>query len=179
VELNIGMDSIYNVLMKVGCKVCSSESMGFYRTRISITRGECPFLSSGYIDIVNKGNGIISQVDIHFDSFDTYDADKLKAFVGRRKDIALGLERSSINAPLIDVKETQQSVVDRIRNGIEGSDMQLVSATAITDHQVRLSFDSAIGGGELDLYFNKKGVLTSLGRNTLQKSDFEVLRESI
>ena len=177
VELNIGMDSIYNVLMKVGCKVCSSESMGFYRTRISITRGECPFSSSGYIDIVNKGNGIISQVDIHFDSFDTHEADKLKAFVGRRKDIALGLERSSINSPLIDVKETQQSVVDRIRNGIEGSDMQLVSATAITDHQVRLSFDSVTGGGELDLYFNKKGVLTSLGRNTLQKLDFEILRK--
>ena len=62
---------------------------------------------------------------------------------------------------------------------IEGTNLQLVSAKAITEHHLRLSFESVNGGGELDLYFNKKGVLTSLGRNTLQKSDFEVLRESI
>ena len=64
-------------------------------------------------------------------------------------------------------------------NGLIGSGLRLVSAKAITDHQLRLSFVSATGGGELDLYLNKKGILTHLGRNTLQKSDFEELRNCI
>ena len=178
-EMHNGTGSIYDVLTRDGCKVDFSKSIDSYRTRIRISRGEGSFATSGYVDIVNKGNGIISQVDIHFDSFGEPVLNILKAFVGKRKDIALGLERSLRDVPVIVVEEIQKPVVERIMSDIEGTNLQLVSAKAITEHHLRLSFESVNGGGELDLYFNKKGVLTSLGRNTLQKSDFEVLRECI
>jgi hypothetical protein len=178
-EMHNGTGSIYDVLTRDGCKVDFSKSIDSYRTRIRISRGGGSFATSGYVDIVNKGNGIISQVDIHFDSFGEPVLNNLKAFVGKRKDIALGLERSLRDVPFIVVEEIQKPVVERIVSDIEGTNLQLVSAKAITEHHLRLSFESVNGGGELDLYFNKKGVLTSLGRNTLQKSDFEVLRESI
>ncbi len=171
--------SLYDTLMQADCKVGSSRNLDAYRTRITISRGDEPFPSEGYIDIVNRRNGAISQVDIHFDSFNEHECNKIKAFVGKNKDIALGREQPLPNSPAIDVRAAHKPVVERIMNGLIGSGLRLVSARAITDHQLRVSFVSATGDGELDLYFNKKGILTHLGRNTLQKSDFEELRNCI
>ncbi|MBP5543398.1 MAG: AAA family ATPase [Kiritimatiellae bacterium] len=160
---------------------------------IGLTLGQIEELSSryrihvqgkdktGYVDVIYRKNAMITHIENHVDGLDDAARRRLSSLVGKKTGEVFGeeAEQSDVAEPEISVRPQHETIVARILQSLKGKPLQLVSAKAFSDYHIRLSFQSPIGGGELDLYFDAKGRVTNSGVNTLNEKDWNALKQSI
>ena len=143
------------------------------RCRAMVSKDGAP--GRGFVDFVFNKKERITYIEAMLDGMSQAD---FAEFLGASVALVTGadVERQGISQnPFAEVRQSHQSCVQRMSEATKEIDLRLVKAQSLTDYHLRLTFESPMGGGELDVYFDAKGRLTNVGNCTLDDSDRQKL----
>ena len=169
-------DTIVGFLASRGLAVSEIKPMQWkYRLFINDISDTSRF---GHVDVMYRKNNLVSAIDVRLDGDATIQADIAACFMGRPIQSVIPECRSNTSAaetadPLAGLNDHMRKIAERVGSAAKVVGLELEQAIEITSHQLRLVFSHGI----LDLYFDKKGQLTSVGTNTLNREDFLKLKE--
>lgn len=147
------------------------------RCRVMVFKDGTP--GKGFVDFVFNKKERITYIETALDGMSQADfAEFIGAPVSLVTGAEMGIQGISQN-PFADVLYPHETCVQRILDATKDMDLHLVRAQSLTDYHLRMTFKSSSGGGELDVYFDAKGNLTSTGNCTLDSADLQKLVQSI
>ena len=174
-ENNVGRavsGRLADILNEAGYKLDSITSLP-HRCRAFVSKDGAP--DKGFVDFVFNKKERITYIETMLDGMSQAD---FAEFFGATVSLVTGadVERQGPSQnPFADVRQSHQSCVQRMSEATKEIDLRLVKAQSLTDYHLRLTFESPTGGGELDVYFDAKGRLTTVGNCTLDDSDRQKL----
>ena len=161
-----------DILNGAGYKLECTKNLS-NRCRAMVSKDGAP--CRGFVDFVFNKKERITYIEAMLDGMSQAD---FAEFLGASVALVTGadVERQGISQnPFADVRQSHQSCVQRMSEATKEIDLRLVKAQSLTDYHLRLTFESPMGGGELDVYFDAKGRLTNVGNCTLADSDRQKL----